>query len=201
MMLTEHPVGRPTDPAFRVRGGSGLEAIWCAASVIPYASSRGTSNRLSILCMISGESGVLAERIKRSVPVNSGRSELPARASRSWWIVGTAEYHVTRYCRTNRQNESGLNLVGTTIAPPLSKVASVDATSPCTWNSGMTQSATSSVVSEYVAATFRADVARLQCLSGTRFGRPVLPLVCRISATSSGDGAVNECPLVGASTR
>src|SRR5579864_6591242 len=116
-------------------------------------------------------------------------------------MVGTAEYHVTRYCRTRRPKESGLNLVGTTIAPPLSNVASVEATSPCTWNNGMTHSATSSVESVYVAATLRAEVARLQCLSGTRFGRPVLPLVCRIKAISSGDGADADTPFFAASTR
>jgi hypothetical protein len=39
-----------------------------------------------------------------------------------------------------------------------------------------------------VCATFAADTTRLECRSGTRLGRPVLPLVCRISATSSGTG-------------
>ena len=41
------------------------------------------------------------------------------------------------------QNESGLNFVGTTTVPPVDSVASVDATSPCTWKSGITQSDTS----------------------------------------------------------
>ena len=33
------------------------------------------------------------------------------------------------------------------------------------------------------------EAAMLPCLIGTRLGRPVLPLVCRMSATSSGAGA------------
>src|SRR5438128_435733 len=36
---------------------------------------------------------------------------------------------------------------------------------------------------------FRADAARFRCRSGTCFGRLVVPLVCRSSATSSGAGA------------
>ena len=42
-----------------------------------------------------------------------------------------------------RQNDSGLNFAGTTTVPPVESVASVEATSPCTWNSGITQSDTS----------------------------------------------------------
>jgi hypothetical protein len=41
------------------------------------------------------------------------------------------------------QNDSGLNFVGTTTVPPVDSVASVDAPSPCTWKSGITQSDTS----------------------------------------------------------
>ena len=46
-----------------------------------------------------------------------------------------------------RQNDSGLNLPGTTTVPPVASVASVEATRPCTWNSGITHSDTSSGVS------------------------------------------------------
>ena len=58
-------------------------------------------------------------------------------------MVGTAEYQVAPVSRTVRQNDSGLNLLGTTTVPPESSVESVDATSPCTWNSGITHSETS----------------------------------------------------------
>ena len=46
--------------------------------------------------------------------------------------------------RTVRQNESALNFAGTATVPPESSVESVDATRPWTWNSGITQSDTSS---------------------------------------------------------
>src|SRR5438552_15210859 len=42
---------------------------------------------------------------------------------------------------------------------------------------------------------FAEETARLKWRRGTRFGRPVLPLVCRTSATSSADGAVAEIPF------
>ena len=58
--------------------------------------------------------------------------------------MGTAEYQVTRLSRTIRQKESGLNFAGTTTVPPESSVESIEATRPCTWNSGITQRATSS---------------------------------------------------------
>jgi len=59
--------------------------------------------------------------------------------------------------------------------PPVASVASIDAT----------------------RAMLRADIDRFACVSGTRFGRPVLPLVCSTSATSSLDGMEIEArPLV-----
>src|ERR1700677_3943678 len=105
-------------------------------------------------------------------------------------MVGTAEYHVTRCSRTGRQKESALNLVGTTTVPPESKVASSDATNPWTWNSGMMHSETSSAESAYVFAIFAEETAKLKCRNGTRFGLPVLPLVCSTSAMSSAPGWV-----------
>ena len=62
-------------------------------------------------------------------------------------MVGTAEYHVAPYSLAMRQNDSGLNLPGTTTVPPVARVASVEATSPWTWKSGITHSDTSSAVS------------------------------------------------------
>ena len=35
MMATSTPVPGPTEPAFRSAGGSGFDAIWWAASVMP----------------------------------------------------------------------------------------------------------------------------------------------------------------------
>ena len=86
---------------------------------------------------------------RRSVPAGF-RAASPgsrARASSNWCSVGTAEYQVTPWSRATRQNASGLNFAGTTTVPPLESVASVEATKPCTWNSGITHIATSLAVS------------------------------------------------------
>ena len=41
---------------------------------------------------------------------------------------------------------------------------------------------------------FCVEAAMLRCRIGTRLGRPVLPLVCRTSAISSGEGAAAFFP-------
>ena len=85
--------------------------------------------------------------MKRRVSAPGGGSPAPrlfARVSSAWCIEGTAEYHVTPWSFTTGQKFKGLNFGGTTTVPPDWKVASVEATSPWTWNSGMMQSDTSS---------------------------------------------------------
>src|SRR5438132_9240873 len=114
-------------------------------------------------------------------------------------MVGTAEYQETRCSRTIRQNASGLNLAGTTTVPPERKVASVEATKPWTWKSGMRHKETSWGDSAYVLATLLQETAKFRCFSGTRLGRPVLPLVCSTRAISSGQGPETGAAL-GAST-
>ena len=97
-----------------------------------------------------GGSAALHERMKRSFSVPAGlRPDVgsAARARSSWCSVGTAEYHVMPWSRAMRQNDSGLNFAGTTTVPPVASVASVDATRPWTWNSGITHSDTSSATS------------------------------------------------------
>src|SRR5665213_3709137 len=108
---------------------------------MPYASSTGAPNNSSILAIISGGSAALHDRIKRSPSRPAGGSF--ARDNSRLWMVGTAEYQVAPVSLTVRQNDSGLNLFGTATIPPDNKVESVDATSPCTWNSGITHSETS----------------------------------------------------------
>ena len=51
------------------------------------------------------------------------------------------------YSLATRQNDSGLNLLGTTTVPPLASVARVEATRPWTWKSGITHNETSAGVS------------------------------------------------------
>ena len=96
MMLIFTLVPRPTEPGSRGPGGSGFDDIWCAASVMPYASSTGAPNAASRSCMTCGGSDALHERMKRSFSAPAGRADPgSARASSNWCSVGTAEYHVT----------------------------------------------------------------------------------------------------------
>ena len=60
------PAARPTEPGLRASGGSGFDAIWCAASVIPYDSITGTLNVSSIRVISAGRSDADDERISRS---------------------------------------------------------------------------------------------------------------------------------------
>ena len=75
-------------------GGSGFDDIWCAASVMPYASSTGAPNAASRSCITCGGSEALQERMNRSFAAPAGGRPVFTRASSNWWIVGTAEYHV-----------------------------------------------------------------------------------------------------------
>ena len=54
------------------------------------------------------------------------------------------------------------------------------------WKSGITFRQRSPAVSASDSTMFPADTARLRWLSGTSFGREVVPEVCSSSATSSG---------------
>ena len=55
------------------------------------------------------------------------------------WIVGTAEYQVAPCSRSPAQNELAEKRRGAITLPPEASVASVEATSPCTWKSGIAQ--------------------------------------------------------------
>ena len=55
------------------------------------------------------------------------------------WIVGTAEYHVAPCFAESGQNVLAEKRRGAITLPPEASVASVEATSPCTWKSGITQ--------------------------------------------------------------
>src|SRR5579864_2036815 len=64
----------------------------------------------------------------------------------------------------------------------------------------MTHNDTSVGPSAYVRATFAAEMHRFECARGTRFGRPVLPLVCRIKAGSPATGGTTGVRLLAAAT-
>ena len=55
------------------------------------------------------------------------------------WIVGTAEYHVAPCVAHSPQNALAEKRRGAITHPPEPSVASVDATRPCTWKSGIAQ--------------------------------------------------------------
>ena len=74
----------PTVPGRRSPGGSGFEAIWCAASVIPYASSSGTPKRSSNSAISGAGSAEEHDRAKRSAC--AGR-RAPSRARPSEHVV------------------------------------------------------------------------------------------------------------------
>ena len=60
------PAAGPTDPGLRVPGGNGLLAIWCAASVMPYASMTGMPVISSSPCSTGTGSAADDDRTKRS---------------------------------------------------------------------------------------------------------------------------------------
>ena len=94
-----------------------------------------TMNRRNFLALAGAGSVAAATSVGADIlsPRTAGAYNFRAVAAlptSSWWMVGTAEYHVTRWSRTVRQNDSGLNLPGTITVPPESSVDMVDATSP-----------------------------------------------------------------------
>src|SRR5947209_4478727 len=123
-------------PAYRAglaRGWrQGFEATWWAASVMPNASSTGTSNSRSSASSVFGPRRELAERMKRSVGIR-GPPECDRRQLRtSWWKVGTPEYQVTPCVVANWQRPIASGSGGNTTRPPEASVASTDPISPWT---------------------------------------------------------------------
>ena len=66
MIATSGPAASPTLPGLRTAGGSGLLAIWCAASVMPYASMSGAPNTASSSAITCGGIDEDDERRNRS---------------------------------------------------------------------------------------------------------------------------------------
>ena len=130
----------PTEPGIRAPGGSGFDAIWWLASVIPYASSIGTPYACSARSSSAGDSAELHDRANRRL---AGGPSPSARSRIIWCSVGPADSQVAPCSRAWVQNPRGVNRRGTITEPPPASAANVEATSPCTWNSGITQNDTS----------------------------------------------------------
>ncbi len=84
MIATSGPAAMPTEPALRLAGGSGFEAIWCAASVIPYASITGTPKIDSISSISDGGNAEEHERINRKPCPPATPGSAAARAAAAW---------------------------------------------------------------------------------------------------------------------
>src|SRR5262249_56466469 len=113
MMPTSTFTPGPTLPGLRVPGGSGFDVIWCDASVMAYASRTGAPKRSSSWARVDGARAELHERMKRK-PLWRGAPSASARLSSTWWIVGTAEYHVTRCAWAAGHEAPTLKREGTT---------------------------------------------------------------------------------------
>src|SRR3954462_14054070 len=87
------PVARPTEPGLRASGGKGLLAIWCAASVMPYASITGMLKVVSNSAINFGASEAEHERMNRSLD-GFGAPATAVFARIAWCMVGTAVNHV-----------------------------------------------------------------------------------------------------------
>jgi hypothetical protein len=112
-----------------------LLVIWWAASVIAYASRTGALKVFSRSWKVLGERGEEQDRMKRIDGIGFGSGDL----SRTWWIVGTAEYQFALYLLKSDQNSWAENLVGTITEPPEERGAKNAAKRPWTWNSGITR--------------------------------------------------------------
>ena len=102
-------------------------------------------------------------------------------------MVGTAVYQVGRSSSSQPKKRSALKPGVQTTEPPAASDASAAAISPWMWNSGMTLRQASSGVERQRARRCAAPRrVTLPWVSGTIFGRAVVPEVCSTSATSSG---------------
>ena len=87
------------------------------------------------------------ERAKRRRCPACSSAPSSARESRMRWIVGTAENQVAPCVAQSAQKALAEKRRGAITQPPEASVASVEATSPCTWKSGIAQWLASSPVS------------------------------------------------------
>src|SRR5579864_5597645 len=115
-------------------------------------------------------------------------------------MVGTAEYQVGANSRSQpKKRLTSQPGVQTTPAPAASDVITV-AMRPWPWNSGSTLRQRSASLSCSAATALKADAQILACVSGTIFGRDVVPDVNKKSAVAPGPiGSDDGSPAVPAS--
>src|SRR5689334_17097530 len=100
-------------------------------------------------------------------------------------MVGTAVYQLGVTSSSQPKNLSALKPGVQEMEAPADSEESTAAMSPCIWNSGMMLRQLSSDLSARVRAILLAEAVTFLWLSGTIFGRDVVPDVCSTSATSS----------------
>src|SRR5918995_4111738 len=100
-------------------------------------------------------------------------------------MVGTAVYQVGRASESHWKKRSALKPGVQNTLPPAASDDSTAAISPWMWNSGMMFRQRSLAVRPSVAPIWEAEAARLASLSGTSFGRDVVPEVWSSNAMSS----------------
>ena len=124
--------------------------------------------------------------MKRSTLACATVSSLrPARVRMAWCMVGTALYQVG-FTSASQEKKRKASKPGEQLTlAPAARVASTGATRPWMWNSGMTLRQRSDGARASVATMLAAEAQRLAWLSGTIFGREVVPEVCRMRATAS----------------
>ena len=137
MTAISGPAAIPTVPGLRSPGGSGLLAIWCDASVIPYDSMTGQSNRLSSESRTEGGKAAEDERIRRSLLPATADGLRRARCRMAWCIVGTALYQVGRSSSTHLKNRIAWKPGLDATAAPAFRDESSPPIKPWIWNSGM----------------------------------------------------------------
>ncbi len=100
-------------------------------------------------------------------------------------MVGTAVYQVGLQSSIQPKNFSALKPGVQKIWPPRDSGARMPAINPWMWKSGMMLRPRSLSVNSRLVAIFPAEAQTLRWLSGTIFGREVVPDVCKMSAMSS----------------
>ena len=146
----------------------------------------GTPKVAPSACITCGGSEAEDERISRSRARATASALRGARARIAWCMVGTAVYQVGSAASSQPKKRSASKPGLHQTEPPAARLDATAATRPWMWKSGITFRQRSSGVSASAAPMCRAEAAMFACVSGTIFGREVVPEVCRISATRSG---------------
>ena len=139
--------------------------------------------------------------MKRSLWRSTDSARPRARSSTAACIEGTAVYHVGSSSSSQSKKCTWWKPGAHATEPPARREARRAVTKPWMWKSGITFRHRSDCSSRNVSATFRAETASWRCVSGTSFGRDVVPDVWRARATAPGSGLLVGDPSSGTPSR